>query len=291
MNSMTGYGRGECTEGGLKIVAEIKAVNHRYSEIIIKQPRQYLALEEQIKKLLLSQIKRGRIEVFIKAQLAEGAKASVGLEQEKAVQYHRDLGLLAERLGESYQLDIYRLVTLPGVLVEEEREEDLKAVWPVLKQALEEAMAQHMAMRRTEGERIRADMLDKLSGLKRTAADISSRSGEVLAAYGLKLRARITELADGIEISEERLAQEVAYFAEKSCIDEELVRLSSHFAQFEQIVSAPGDIGRKLDFLVQEMNRETNTIGSKANDLTIAQLVVDMKSELEKIREQVQNVE
>ncbi len=291
MNSMTGYGRGECTEGDLKIVAEIKAVNHRYSEIIIKQPRQYLALEEQIKKLLASQIKRGRIEVFIKAQLAEGAKANVGLDQEKAVQYHRDLSLLAERLGENYQLDIYQLVALPGVVVEEEKEEDLKAVWPVLKQALEEAMAQHMAMRRTEGERIREDMLDKLSGLKRMTADISSRSGEVLAAYRLKLRTRITELADGIEINEERLAQEVAYFAEKSCIDEELVRLSSHFAQFEQIVSAQGDIGRKLDFLVQEMNRETNTIGSKANDLTIAQLVVDMKSELEKIREQVQNVE
>lgn len=291
MNSMTGYGRGECIEGDLKIVAEIKAVNHRYSEIIIKQPRQYLALEEQIKKLLASQIKRGRIEVFIKAQLAEGAKANVGLDQEKAVQYHRDLSLLAERLGENYQLDIYQLVALPGVVVEEEKEEDLKAVWPVLKQALEEAMAQHMAMRRTEGERIREDMLDKLSGLKRMTADISSRSGEVLAAYRLKLRTRITELADGIEINEERLAQEVAYFAEKSCIDEELVRLSSHFAQFEQIVSAQGDIGRKLDFLVQEMNRETNTIGSKANDLTIAQLVVDMKSELEKIREQVQNVE
>lgn len=291
MNSMTGYGRGECSEGGLKIVAEIKAVNHRYSEIIIKQPRQYLALEEQIKKLIMSQIKRGRIEVFIKAQTTEEAKANVRLDQEKAMQYHQDLSQLAARLGEAYQLDIYRLAELPGVIVEEDAEEDLKAVWPVLKAALEEALAQHMAMRQTEGERIRVDMLDKLEGLKRLAADIASRSGEVLEAYRVKLRARITELSEGVEINEERLAQEVAYFAEKSCIDEELVRLSSHFAQFEQIVNGAGDVGRKLDFLVQEMNRETNTIGSKANDLTIAQLVVEMKSELEKIREQVQNIE
>ena len=207
------------------------------------------------------------------------------------MQYHQDLSQLAARLGEAYQLDIYRLAELPGVIVEEDAEEDLKAVWPVLKAALEEALAQHMAMRQTEGERIRVDMLDKLEGLKRLAADIASRSGEVLEAYRVKLRARITELSEGVEINEERLAQEVAYFAEKSCIDEELVRLSSHFAQFEQIVNGAGDVGRKLDFLVQEMNRETNTIGSKANDLTIAQLVVEMKSELEKIREQVQNIE
>lgn len=291
MNSMTGYGRGECSEGGLKIIAEIKAVNHRYSEIIIKQPRQYLALEEQIKKLIMSQIKRGRIEVFIKAQTTEDAKANVHLDQEKALQYHKDLNQLAEQLGEAYILDIYQLAALPGVIVEEEAEEDMKAVWPVLKQALEEALAQHMAMRQMEGERIRLDMLDKLQGLKRIAADIASRSGEVLEAYRAKLRARIAELTDGVEINEERLAQEVAYFAEKSCIDEELVRLSSHFAQFEQIINGAGDVGRKLDFLVQEMNRETNTIGSKANDLTIAQLVVEMKSELEKIREQVQNIE
>lgn len=291
MNSMTGYGRGECSEGGLKIVAEIKAVNHRYSEIIIKQPRQYLALEDQIKKLIMSQIKRGRIEVFIKAQMAEEARANVRLDQEKAVQYHQDLSQLAKRLGEAYQLDIYRLAALPGVIVEEDGEEDLKAVWPVLQQALEEAMTQHMTMRQTEGERIRLDMLDKLLGLKRIAADIASRSGEVLEAYRIRLRNRITELADGVELNEERLTQEVAYFAEKSCIDEELVRLSSHFAQFEQIVNSAGDVGRKLDFLVQEMNRETNTIGSKANDLAIAQSVVEMKSELEKIREQVQNIE
>lgn len=152
-------------------------------------------------------------------------------------------------------------------------------------------MAQHMAMRQMEGERIRVDMLDKLQGLKRIAAEIAGRSGDVLDAYQIKLRARIAELMEGIEISEDRLAQEVAYFAEKSCIDEELVRLSSHFAQFEQIVNAQGDVGRKLDFLVQEMNRETNTIGSKANDVDIARLVVEMKSELEKIREQVQNIE
>ena len=291
MNSMTGYGRGECTEGNLKIVAEMKAVNHRYSEIIIKQPRQYLALEEQIKKLIATQIKRGRIEVFIKAQTAGGTQTNVQLDMDKAVQYHRDLSQLAGRLGDTYQLVIYRLVTLPGVLVEAEEEEDLKDVWPVLKHALEEAIAQHMTMRQTEGERIRLDMLDKLQGLKKIVADISSHSGEVLEAYRLKLRTRIAELAEGVEIDEERLAQEVAYFAEKSCIDEELVRLSSHFAQFEEIVNAQGDVGRKLDFLVQEMNRETNTIGSKANDLTIARLVVEMKSELEKIREQVQNIE
>ena len=291
MNSMTGYGRGEGSAGELKIVAEIKAVNHRYSEIVIKQPRQYLALEEQIKKLLATHLKRGRIEVFIKAQALRDNQTSIRLNQELAIQYHRDLSALAQKLDADYTLDIYQLVLLPGVLVEEEAEADLQAVWPVMQKALEEAISQHMSMRRTEGERIRLDMLEKLEVLKGKTSAIAERSGGVLEDYRRKLTSRIAELTEGVDINAERLSQEVAYFAEKSCIDEELVRLSSHFAQFEQIVNSTGDIGRKLDFLVQEMNRETNTIGSKANDLTIAQLVVEMKSELEKIREQVQNIE
>lgn len=291
MKSMTGYGRGEGSGESLKIVAEIKAVNHRYSEILIKQPRQYMVLEDNIKKLIGAQIKRGRIEVFIRTQMLAGSKQAVTIDRNQALTYHQGLKDVAEALNEPYKLDIYRLASLPGVIVEEEQEEDLKEIWPIMEQALTEAMAQHMAMREAEGERIRLDMLSKLAGMQTLVQEIGKRSPEVLTEYKEKLRNRVMELSEGIDVSEERLAQEVAYFTEKGCIDEELVRLASHFVQFEQIVNQQGDVGRKLDFLIQEMNRETNTIGSKANDLVTAQLVVDMKSELEKVREQVQNIE
>lgn len=291
MKSMTGYGRGESSNGQLKVVVEIKAVNHRYGEITVKQPRQYLALEDKVKKLAQSYVERGRVEIFVRSQELAGAKGDVQIDQARALAYHQGLQALAEALGEDYQLDIYRLAALPDVIIEEEREANLDAVWPVLEAALREAMANHLRMRETEGASIQQDMLQKLGGLAALTARIAERSALVPLAYKERLQLRIAELAGDALVSEERLAQEVAYFSEKSCIDEELVRLQSHFSQFKSIAEEEGSIGRKLDFLIQEMNRETNTIGSKANDLAIGQIVVEMKSELEKLREQVQNIE
>ena len=282
MRSMTGFGRGESDNGALKIVVEVKAVNHRYSEITVKQPRQFLALEDKMKKVVGEYIERGKVDVFVRTQELADAEKPVQIDQKRALAYHEALKGLAEELGTTYHVDPFRLMTLPEVIVKEESEPDMKALWPVMEAALRQAMDNHIAMRDQEGAHIEENLREKVAGLQQLAAQVADRSPVVLSEYKEKLESRIAELLANATVDPERLAQEVAYFAEKSCIDEELVRLQSHFEQFYTIADQKGSIGRKLDFLIQEMNRETNTIGSKANDLEIGRLVVEMKSELEK---------
>lgn len=291
MRSMTGYGRGEGDNGALKIVVEVKAVNHRYSEVTIKQPRLFLALEDKMKKVIGEYIERGKVDVFVRTQELADAEKPVQIDTKRALAYHETMAQLADRLGVSYAADPYRLLTLPEVIIKEDDEPDVKALWPLMEQVLRQAMEQHVAMREQEGAHIGDNLREKVAGLQQLAAQVAERSPFILVDYKEKLEGRIAELLDNAAVDAERLAQEVAYFAEKSCIDEELVRLQSHFEQFYQIAEQKGSIGRKLDFLIQEMNRETNTIGSKANDLETGRLVVEMKSELEKVREQVQNIE
>lgn len=291
MRSMTGYGRGEGDNGALKIVVEVKAVNHRYSEVTIKQPRQFLALEDKMKKVIAEYIERGKVDVFVRTQELADAARPVQIDQQRALAYHAAMQQLAEALDTGYHADPFRLLTLPDVILKDESEPDVKALWPLMEQVLRQAMEQHVAMREHEGANIGENLKEKVEGLQKLAAQVAERSPQVLVEYQKKLEARIAELLNGTAVDEERLAQEVAYFAEKSCIDEELVRLQSHFEQYHKIAAQQGSIGRKLDFLIQEMNRETNTIGSKANDLETGRLVVEMKSELEKVREQVQNIE
>ena len=291
MRSMTGFGRGESDNGALKIVVEVKAVNHRYSEITVKQPRQFLALEDKMKKVVGEYIERGKVDVFVRTQELADAEKPVQIDQKRALAYHEALQSLAEAVGSTYHADPFRLMTLPEVIVKEESEPDMKALWPVMETALRQAMDNHIAMRDQEGAHIEENLREKVAGLQELAGRVAERSPLVLNEYKEKLEARIAELLNNTPVDAERLAQEVAYFAEKSCIDEELVRLQSHFEQFYTIADQKGSIGRKLDFLIQEMNRETNTIGSKANDLEIGRLVVEMKSELEKVREQIQNIE
>lgn len=292
MRSMTGYGRGEGDNGALSIVIEVKAVNHRYSEITIKQPRQFLALEDKMKKVISSYIERGKVDVFVRTkELAEASKP-VQVDNQRALAYHEAmLELTAMIPGAAYKPDPYRLLTLPDVICQSDDEPDVKEIWPLMEQVLRQAMENHVAMREQEGAHIGDNLREKVAGMQQLTAQVAERSPLVLADYKEKLEARIAELLNNAAVEPERLAQEVAYFAEKSCIDEELVRLQSHFEQFYKIADQSGSIGRKLDFLIQEMNRETNTIGSKANDLETGRLVVEMKSELEKLREQVQNIE
>lgn len=291
MRSMTGYGRSEGENGALKIVVEVKAVNHRYSEITIKQPRLFLALEDKMKKVIGEYVERGKVDVFVRTQEQADAEKPVQIDMKQALAYHETMAQLADRLGTSYIADPYRLLTLPEVIKKEDNEPDIKALWPLMEQVLRQAMEQHVAMREQEGAHIGDNLREKVTGLQQLAAQVAERSPVILVDYKERLEERIAELLDNAAVDAERLAQEVAYFAEKSCIDEELVRLQSHFEQFYQIAEQKGSIGRKLDFLIQEMNRETNTIGSKANDLETSRLVVEMKSELEKVREQVQNIE
>lgn len=291
MRSMTGFGRGESDNGALKIVVEVKAVNHRYSEITIKQPRQFLALEDKMKKVIGEYIERGKVDVFVRTQELSDAEKPVQVDLKRAQAYHVALQELAEMTGCTYQADPYHLIMLPEVILKEDSEPDMKALWPVMEAALRQAMDNHVAMREQEGTHIGENLCEKVEGLQQLAGRVAQRSPLVLQEYKEKLAARITDLLNNTALDPDRLEQEVAYFAEKSCIDEELVRLQSHFEQFYTIVAQKGSIGRKLDFLIQEMNRETNTIGSKANDLEIGRLVVEMKSELEKVREQIQNIE
>ena len=291
MRSMTGFGRGESDNGALKIVVEVKAVNHRYSEITVKQPRQFLALEDKMKKVVGEYIERGKVDVFVRTQELADADKPVQIDQKRALAYHEALQELADAVGSTYHADPFRLMTLPEVIVKEDTAPDMQALWPVMEAALRQAMDNHIAMRDQEGAHIEENLREKVAGLQQLAGRVAERSPLVLNEYKEKLEARIAELLTNATVDPERLAQEVAYFAEKSCIDEELVRLQSHFEQFYTIADQKGSIGRKLDFLIQEMNRETNTIGSKANDLEIGRLVVEMKSELEKVREQIQNIE
>ena len=279
MKSMTGYGRGESENGELRLTVEIKTVNNRYCEIIIKQPRQYMALEDKIKKYISAHIERGRVEVFINTKEKAEKTGEIKINFAQALAYDKALAQLSKEVGTEYQPDVYRLFNLPDVICHEDSEEDLDAIWLMLEEALKEALTQHLHMRQ------------KLQNLENFAAEVEKRAPMVAENYREKLTSRLNEVLGAAELDQERLAQEVAIFGEKCCIDEELVRLKSHFTQFREIITAKGPVGRKLDFLIQEMNRETNTIGSKANDLAITSAVVEMKSELEKLREQVQNIE
>ncbi|MFZ7103127.1 MAG: YicC/YloC family endoribonuclease [Peptococcaceae bacterium] len=291
MRSMTGYGRGEGEGNGKKFTVEIKSINHRYLETVIKQPRQYMLLEEKIRRLVQQYLQRGRVELYIKVEETGEKKPEIKVDKDNAIAYYNSLKDLAHCLDIYPNINIHQLVTLPEVIKLEEREDDLEDIWLNLEKALLQALENLLIMRNAEGESLKNDLTQRIQVLKDLTSQINSRSPFVIEEYREKLKARIAELLDETQYDENRLIQEVIYFAEKSNITEELVRLDSHFQQFLQAVKSDESIGRKLDFLVQELNRETNTIGSKANDLAISRLVVEMKSEVEKIREQVQNIE
>ncbi|MFZ5943840.1 MAG: YicC/YloC family endoribonuclease [Bacillota bacterium] len=291
MRSMTGYGRGEAEGAGKKFTVEIKSINHRYSEIIIKQPRHYMLLEENIRRLASKFIQRGRVEIFIKVEETGEKKPEIKVDKENAIAYYNSLKDLAEYLEISPNINIHQLVSLPEVIKLEEMEENLDDIWSGMEAALLMALEQLKIMRMAEGKSLREDLAERIKVLQKYALQIRVRGPVLVEEYREKIRARVSEILDDSQLDENRLIQEVVFFAEKTSIAEELVRLDSHFKQFLASMDSGDSIGRKLDFLVQELNRETNTIGSKANDLEITQIVVEMKSEIEKIREQVQNIE
>lgn len=288
---MTGYGRGESADGAVGLTVEIKTVNHRYSDITIKQPRMFLPLEDRMKRLIGTYLERGKVDVFVCLRPGAEAARPPRIERGRALAYDAALRDLAAELGVAYTPDPYRLLTLPDVIVPDAAEPDAETLWPVLEQALRRALEELSAMREREGAHIGADLAQKMEEVAALAEQVRLRSPLVLKDYRERLQARVAEFLAQTPLDPERMAQELAYMAEKCCIDEELVRLASHIGQFRSILAQAGSIGRRLDFLLQEMNREVNTIGSKANDLEISRLVVELKSALEKVREQVQNIE
>ena len=295
--SMTGYGRAQRLSDGRDVLVEIRAVNHRYYEFSARLPRTCMYLEEKLKSFLNGKIARGKVEVSVTITRPDGKDAQIAVNRSVAEGYVNALRMLNEEMGEngglwlSDDITLSSLLRLPDVFTVTKEQDDENAVWAIVSEAAAEALESFLSMRKAEGERLANDLLGKLSGLESMLEKIEAIEPGVAESYRQKLLAKLTELLGDTNIDEQRILTETAIFAEKTAIDEETVRLHSHIAQFRTLIASDEPVGRKLDFLVQEMNREVNTIGSKAQDLSITRLVVDMKSEIEKIREQIQNIE
>jgi len=290
-NSMTGFGRGEANGNGYQFSIELKSVNHRFLEIVVRSPRNFIGFEERIRKMLQERFQRGRIEVYVNVVETEGRKRLVKVDKDLALSYDKTLKDLALALHTTYETDIYRLVSLPEVLSVVEPEIDLDTLWRVCSESLLKASDGFRQMRRNEGAKLTADLLQRLDLITEYLQTIAECAPSVVTDYQERLQERLQTLLGEVELDATRLANEVAYFADRASITEELVRFDSHLTQSREALRGSEPVGRKLDFIVQEMNREINTIGSKANDLRIGQQVVSVKSELEKVREQIQNLE
>lgn len=292
IKSMTGFGRGEFSNEFYNFKVEIKAVNHRYNDIIVKMPRHIGYLEENIKKIIKKEIGRGKIDVYINLDYINESAIEIKVDIPLAKSYKSALEGLSAELNLEENVRLFNILGLSEVIKTERKELDEDTAWTCLKEALNLALRDIMGMKMVEGEELKDDMISKLNRIETIVLEIEERSPLVVLEYKDKLKERISELLDkDINIDEDRITSEVVIFADKSNINEEIVRLKSHVKQFLSILDEKDSVGRKLDFLIQEMNREINTIGSKANDMLISQNVVEIKSELEKIREQVQNVE
>lgn len=295
--SMTGYGRAQMLENGRDVLVEIRAVNHRYYEFSARLPRTCMYLEEKLKAFLNGKIARGKVEVSVTITRPDGKDALIAVNRSVAEGYVHALRQLNAEKGEEGKewleddIRLSTLLRLPDVFTVTKAQEDENVIWQQVAQVTENALDGFLSMRRCEGERLAEDLLAKLDGLEQMLAQIESIAPGVAESYRERLFAKLTELMKDTNIDQQRVLTEAAIFAEKTAIDEETVRLHSHIAQFRGLLAEDAPVGRKLDFLVQEMNREVNTIGSKAQELSITRLVVDMKSEIEKIREQIQNIE
>ena len=293
IKSMTGFGRGEFSDGKRNVIAEIKTVNHRYADISVKMPKRYSFAEEKIKSLIKEKVKRGKAEVSIIVENLTEEDTTVKLNTLVAGQYVNNLKELKEAYGLTGEIDIKLVATMPDVLkaVPDVENEDEAAA--VIFEAVKMAVSNLDAMREVEGAKLADDLLMRGQLIRDIVKKIDARAPMVAREYTLKLQNRIKDLlGDQVDIPEDRILVEAAVFADKANITEELVRLDRHMNQLKTILTASSEpVGKKLDFLVQEMNRESNTIGSKANDMEITSLMLETKSEIEKIREQVQNIE
>ena len=291
---MTAFGRAIGTWGGKKYTIEIKSVNGRFFDCTVKYPRQYGFIEEPVKAYIQERgVSRGKIDVTINVEVIEQEGVVVSLDSALAASYIDALRRLAEEFDLKDDITVSRVAQFRDIFTITKPEENLEAEWEAVKSVLSEALDAFLIMREREGARLAADTELKLVNIEAIAAEIARLSSAEIASYAPRLTERINQLLGdcNIEINEQRILTEAAIFADKASIDEELVRLASHITAFRQIIAEEGAVGRKLDFLTQEINREVNTIGSKSQNTKIAHLVVDMKSEIEKIREQVQNLE
>lgn len=290
IRSMTGFGRGKYENDGRYYTVEIKAVNHKYNDISIRMPRFLNGFEDKIRKKIASSISRGKVDVFINFENYSSEGNNIIFNIELAKEYVKGLKELAEATGIPYNVNLVDISKMPEILkVKEDENEDL--ISNELMLAIEEAIENFVQMRQAEGQKLVEDMKKRIVFVEEKVSEIEQFSSTLVEEYMQKLEARIKELMDTKIIDENRLAQEIVIFSDKSSIEEELTRLKSHINQFYNFLNGMSPIGKKIDFLIQEMNREVNTIGSKANCLEITNRVIELKTEIENIREQVQNIE
>lgn len=290
IRSMTGYGKQSLNVDGREYQIEIKSVNHRYLDINIKIPKTLSYLEETVKKEISEKIKRGKVDVFITYENNSKEGRNITINKELAKLYIEQLKELAEEEKISSNIEVMEIAKFPDILTIKADEEDEKIKQEII-QVTTEATNKIVEMKAIEGEKIAQDLLQRISKIENKIMEISSKSTGLIEEYVVKLEERINEILKNQEIDKTRLAQEVVIYADKCSIEEEVTRLNSHISQFKNLLNSNEAIGKKLDFIIQEMNRETNTIGSKANNLEITNGVIDIKTEIENIREQVQNIE
>ena len=291
VKSMTGYGRAEDTLNGCTITVELRSVNNRYLDCNVRMPRLYLFAEETIKSRVQNTISRGKVDVFVTLDSTGGEQVQVSVNQPLADGYYAALIQLAERYGLSKDISASLLSRFPDVLLAEKAEEDVEQRAQDICSVLDRALADFDQMRTREGARLEADVLSRAARIEKLVGKVEERSPQTVAEYRAKLEARMNEVLSNTQLDPARILTEAAIFADKVAVDEETVRLRSHIGQLRHMLEQGGATGRKLDFLIQELNREANTIGSKCSDIDIARHVVDIKAEIEKIREQVQNIE
>ena len=291
IKSMTGFGRAENLQENRKFTVEMKAVNHRYFDVTIKMPKKLSFFESTIRTYLKNYIQRGKVDVFITYEDFTEENVSLKYNEAIAAQYLKYYRQMTETFGLRDDISVSALGRCPEVFTMEEQTVDEKEIWAVLESALKEACEKFVESRITEGERLKEDLYDKLDGMIRDVDAIEDRYPQIMAEYREKLTMKVEELLGDAQMEEGRIAAEVILFADKICTDEETVRLRSHIESMREELLRGGSVGRKLDFLAQEMNREANTILSKANDLDTSNRAINLKTEIEKIREQIQNIE
>ena len=288
---MTGYGRGEAVLHGRPITVEVRSVNNRYLDCTVKLPRIYVFAEDAIKAAVQSHISRGKVDVFVTIGPSESGDVTISVNRPVADGYYAALCALRDAYGLKDDISVSMLSRFQDVFLVEKTQEDLEAVSADICSVLELALNDFDAMRLREGEKLGQDVLSRAETIEGLVSKVEARSPGIVADYRARLAAKMAEVLQNTQLDESRILTEAAIYADKVAVDEETVRLRSHLSQLRHLLAQDGAIGRKLDFLIQEFNREANTIGSKCNDIETAGYVVDIKAEIEKIREQIQNME
>lgn len=291
IKSMTGFGRSEIVKGNRKISVEIKSVNHRYLEAGIKMPKKLNVFESRMRDLLKKYAARGKIDIFINYEDDSESQVNLKFNQNIADEYMAIFNNMSEKYNLKNDMTVGGLARFPEVITMDEVQEDEEELWHFIEEAMKAALEQFVNTRILEGENLKKDLLGKLDHMEDLVAFVEKRSPEIMKEYRSKLESKVKELLGDTTIDESRIATEVIIYADKICVDEETVRLRSHIEHARKCLNEDGGIGRKMDFIAQEMNREANTTLSKANDIEISNAAIDLKTEIEKVREQIQNIE